>query len=69
MRSVRVLDAAVEDIEQARDFYDGIEPGVGDYFSDSLITDLERLAMDDSSNLHGTKIYVMRNEKILGEKP
>ena len=45
MRSVHVLDAAVEDIEQARDFYDGIEFGVGDYFSDSLIGDLERLSL------------------------
>ena len=45
MRKIRVLGEAAEDIEQARDFYDGIEPGVGDYFSDSLVTDLERLTL------------------------
>ena len=44
MRTVLVLAEAAEDIEQARDFYDTQEPGIGDYCADSLRADIERLA-------------------------
>lgn len=40
MRRVVVLTEAAEDIEQARDFYDAQELGVGDYFVDSLLSDI-----------------------------
>ena len=43
MRQVVVLEEAAEDIEQAREFYDTLEVGVGDYCADSLIADIERL--------------------------
>jgi hypothetical protein len=45
MRSVVVLAEAAEDIEKARDFYDEQQPGVGDYCADSLIADIESLAL------------------------
>ena len=45
MRKVIVLDDAVGDIEEARDFYDGLELGIGDYCADSLVADLERLGI------------------------
>ena len=45
MRTVIVLADAVEDIESARDFYDAQDPGVGDYFADSLLADIESLAL------------------------
>lgn len=45
MRSVIVLAEAAEDIEQARDFYDAQELGVGDYFTDSILADIESLAL------------------------
>lgn len=45
MRTVVVLAEAAEDIEQARDFYDALEPGVGDYCADSLLADIESLAL------------------------
>ncbi len=45
MRTVVVLAEAAEDIEQARDFYDAQETGVGDYCADSLITDIKSLAV------------------------
>jgi hypothetical protein len=45
MRTVVVLAEAAEDIETARDFYDAQDPGVGDYFADSLLTDIESLAL------------------------
>lgn len=45
MRTVVVLAEAAEDIENARDFYDAQEPGVGDYCVDSLLADIESLAL------------------------
>jgi hypothetical protein len=48
MRRVVVLQEAAEDIETARAFYDMCELGVGDYFVDSLIADIESLSL-----LHG----------------
>ena len=45
MRSVVVLTEAAEDIEKARDFYDEQEPGIGDYCADSLVADIESLAL------------------------
>lgn len=44
MRTVVVLAEAAEDIEQARDFYDAQEPGIGDYCAGSLVADIESLA-------------------------
>ena len=45
MKPVVVLASAAEDIEIARDFYDSIDTGLGDYFADSIITDLESLSL------------------------
>jgi hypothetical protein len=45
MRSVIVLAEAAEDIENAGDFYDAQEPGIGSYFTDSLLGDIESLAL------------------------
>ena len=45
MRVVVVLAEAVEDIEQAKDFYDSQEFGVGDYCADSLVSDIECLSL------------------------
>ena len=45
MRSVVVLAEAAGDIENARDFYDAQEPGIGDYCVDSLLADIESLAL------------------------
>ena len=44
MKTVVVLAEAAEDIEAARDFYNGLEAGVGAHFVDSLIADLRSLA-------------------------
>ena len=45
MRRVVVLVEAAEDIEKARDFYDEQQPGIGDYCADSLVADIESLAL------------------------
>ena len=44
IRQVIVLEDAARDIEAAIDFYETAEPGMGDYFRDSIIADLRRLA-------------------------
>jgi plasmid stabilization system protein ParE len=44
LKQVAVLSDAAEDIEAARDFYEVQEVGVGEYFVDSLLTDLDSLA-------------------------
>lgn len=50
MKHVVVLSDAANDIEAARDFYEVQEIGVGEYFVDSLLIDIERLA--DLSGIH-----------------
>jgi hypothetical protein len=45
MRRVVILAEAAEDIEAARDFYDAQQPGIGDYCADSLVADIESLAL------------------------
>ena len=42
-RVLVVLDHARDDIEAARDFYDGCELGVGDYFVDCILSDISSL--------------------------
>ena len=43
MRRVVVLAEAAEDLEEAREFYDARETGVGEYCVRSLISDIESL--------------------------
>ena len=45
MKTVVVLAEAAGDIEQAREFYDAQESGIGDYCADSLVADIESLGL------------------------
>jgi len=45
MRRVVLLAEAMEDLEQARSFYNEREAGVGEYCVTSLLADLESLAL------------------------
>ena len=51
MRKVVVLAEAVEDLAEARRFYDAREPGVGGYYVTSLLSDIESLAIELDSAL------------------
>jgi plasmid stabilization system protein ParE len=42
---VRVLRTAISDLAVGRKFYDRQEQGVGDYFFDSLFTEIDSLAI------------------------
>jgi hypothetical protein len=43
--TIVVLDSAAEDINAGRNFYDSREPGVGDYFEESILSDLDSLIL------------------------
>jgi plasmid stabilization system protein ParE len=45
VKQVVVLAEAAGDIEAAREFYDAIEPGIGENCADSLLADIESLAL------------------------
>ncbi len=42
---VRVLRPALEDIATGRQFYDARAPGVGDYFFDSIFSEIDSLVL------------------------
>ena len=45
IKNVVVLDEAAEDLEAGRNFYDEREYGIGDYFTDCLVSDIESLRL------------------------
>lgn len=42
---IQILRSAMNDLEKARRFYDSQEAGVGDYFFDSLFSEIDSLAL------------------------
>lgn len=45
IKDIVVLEEAAEDMASGRLFYDKQEKGVGDYFWESILSDLESLAL------------------------
>lgn len=45
VKNIRVLKHAREDLRKGKSFYDAIEKGIGGYFYDSLISDIESLSV------------------------
>jgi len=43
MRRIRVLNLALDDLRQGSAFYEQQQPGIGDYFLDSLFSDVDAL--------------------------
>ena len=58
VREVVVLAEVAGDLNEGRAFYDRQEPGVGDYFWDSLVTDIESLMI--YAGIHTRKHGVYR---------
>lgn len=52
MKELIVLIDAATDIEKGRDFYNNIDPGAGDYFVKSILSDLDKLP--EISGVHPT---------------
>jgi len=42
---IHLLSLALDDLADGQDFYDRQNPGLGDYFLDSLYSDIESLAL------------------------
>ena len=42
---LRLLRSAIEDLAEGRSFYDLQQPSIGDYFFDSLFSDIESIAL------------------------
>jgi plasmid stabilization system protein ParE len=59
LKQVVVLADAAEDIEAARDFYEAQAAGAGEYCVDSLLTDIESLALSSGIHLRHFKFYRM----------
>jgi len=45
IRDILVLKDAVNDLDEGKSFYDSKEKGVGDYFWDTLLSDIESLTV------------------------
>jgi len=45
IKNVLVLKEAVADLNDGKEFYENQEPGVGDYFGDTLLSDIESLVV------------------------
>ena len=55
IKHIQILSEAETDLEDGRSFYEKQEKGIGDYFWDSLISDIESLVIYSGvhSKLHG----------------
>lgn len=42
---IRILRSALEDLATAREFYDSQSYGIGDYFFDSLFSEIDSLTL------------------------
>jgi hypothetical protein len=51
--SPRILPSAFEDLQNGRDFYDGLREGLGTYFLESLFAEIESLRI--FGGIHGKK--------------
>ena len=63
MRSIFVLEEAAEDIERGREFYDQQEIGVGAYFEDTILSDIESLGL-----FHGIHSIHFGFHRMLSER-
>jgi hypothetical protein len=45
MKKVKVLRTAVEDLLDGKEFYNFQSPGVGDYFLDTLFSEIDSLSL------------------------
>ncbi len=53
--NIRILEQAIVDLENGRDFYQSQKHGLGDYFLDSIFADVESL-----------QLYVGTHQKFFG---
>jgi len=62
MKAVIILEEAVRELEEASDFYEKQEPGVGDYFTTNLLFDIEKLSA--TSGIHPSEFGFLKKLSI-----
>ena len=63
MRKIVVLESAAGDIERGREFYDQQGMGVGAYFEDTILSDIESLSL-----FHGIHSMHFGFHRMLSER-
>jgi len=61
---IRILRAALKDLESSRSFYDKQGEGVGDYFYDSLFSDIDSLTLYAGVHKRYDRFYRMLSRRF-----
>jgi len=69
MRKIVVLEEAAEDIERGREFYDLQEIGVGDYFEDTILSDIESLGLFHGIHSKHFGFHRLLSESTTAKRP
>lgn len=64
IKDILVLEEAVEDLHKGTDFYDRQEAGVGNYFWDCLISDIESLILYAGIHIKKHGFYRMYSRRF-----
>ena len=64
IKDVYILDEAVDDLNAGRSFYDNQVSGVGDYFWDCLIADIESLVIYAGIHIKKWGLYQMLSKRF-----
>ncbi len=64
IREIVLLSDAVIDLDHGRQFYNNLQMGVGDYFYDSLISDIESLYLYAGIHPHHDGHYHMLSHRF-----
>jgi hypothetical protein len=64
IKEVFILNKAVKDLEEGRAFYEMIETGVGDYFWNCLLSDIESLILYAGIHTEQFSVYKMLSKRF-----
>lgn len=62
--SVLILEEAADDLENGKQFYSRIQSGVGQYFWDSLLSDIESLIIYAGIHTQESSFYKMLSKRF-----
>lgn len=61
---IKILESAKQDLQEGFDFYESQEAGIGDYFLESLFSDIESLRL--FARMHG--VHFGRYHRLLSKR-
>jgi len=64
IKDVLILKDAVNDLDDGKSFYDNQETGVGDYFWDTLLSDIESLVVYAGIHIKKHGFYWMVSKRF-----